>query len=142
MELARPTQQAVSAPLGAPSPTQVAPQVLPAWQKADWAQQGVFTEQLAPEQVVRVQKPFAHSRPEQQSESSPQPWFSPMQVVEHVFTRAPVAMPQKAARAQHPPAAKPALQRSSTQLTGSQLPFSQESPVQHCSLKPQDWPWG
>lgn len=63
-----------------------------------------------------------------------------MQVVEHVFTRAPGAMPQKAAREQQPPAAKPALQRSITQFNGSQVPFSHERPAQHCSLKPHCCP--
>lgn len=79
VEFARPTQHAVSAPFATPSPTQVAPHVLPDWQKADCAQHGLFTEQLLPEHVVRVQKPLVQSRPEQQSDDSPQPWFSPMQ---------------------------------------------------------------
>lgn len=83
-----------------------------------------------------MQKPVSQTRPAQQSDVSPQPWFSPMHAAAQVLTLAPGAIPQKGVFAQQPPAPKPALQRSPVQSTGWHFSLTHFKPSQHCSDMP------
>jgi hypothetical protein len=126
-------QQAFSAPWYSPSPTHDSWQVLSPPQYADELQHGFVAEHDAPLHALLVQKPLSQTRPVQQSDVSPQPAFSGVQVALHVLTFAPAAIPQYGDFSQQPPAPKPALHRSPLQFAGKHFAPVHARPAQHCS---------